>query len=582
MKSKYFLPGVLMMMLFIISSCNKEFLDPRPTDRLAENTVWSSPALIEGAVNRLYNDLNFGMYTQYAFGEDNQILGSITDELASIYEGYEGRVVLVNGQLGPDNVRGHRLNRLGWNEQYLYVSLTNQFLERVELTEVLTPEEKNRLTGEARLLRGFHYFNLLKQFGGAILIDKPFKLGDDYFAVGRSTIEQTISFIVNDINEGISLLPEQAAVRGRVDKNVGRALKAKVLLYAASPLYTEGANDVAKWQAAADAAKELMDGGKYSLELDFEKYRRSFIVNDPASPEIIFAEEHTVLDPPVFGNPQGSPTYGTGTSSAGLNPAVSFGTTGAGGVAYGSPIQQLVDDYEMENGKMINEPGSGYDAQDPYVNRDPRFDAFIWHHGSMLNQRALDTRLGVGFDMQWGVFGNPTGYYMRKFVNEERFNSTATAIINPFTNDPVPWIFFRYAEVLLNYAEAINEAAGPALAYGPINQIRARAGMPALDAGLSQDQMREKIRHERRIELVFEEHRFFDVRRWKIAEQTQNFTVMGANITGDIGSEVYGVAPIAGIDVTTDRVFLPHHYFWPVQRNEILANPEIQQNPGYN
>jgi starch-binding outer membrane protein, SusD/RagB family len=563
--NKMILAGGLLCAIF--SSCKKDFLDPHPTDRLAESSVWTSPSLIEASVNALYKDLANGIFSRYGFGWDQQMMAGVTDECASVYEGYERRDLLVNGQMNPDNITEPFMSRLGWREQWGYVSLANEFLSRMETVTILSESEKSRLIGEAKLMRAFHYFNLLKQFGGLPLIDKPFKLGDDYFNVTRSGIEETLTFILADINDAIALLPETAAIKGKVDKNVAHALKSRVTLFAASPLYTNGVNDQAKWQAAADAAKVLIDGGKYSLIMDMEKYRKMFVTYDPASSEIIFAREYTTLIGPEYGSNL-------------LNPAYSHGTTGAGGVAYHTPIQQMVESYEMSNGKMINEAGSGYDDQHPYVNRDPRFYAFVYYHGAKLNNRALDFREN-GFDMQVGIYANPTGYCMRKFINEARYNADATEIIDVMTNDPVPWIYFRYAEILLNYAEAINEASGPALAYDAINEIRHRAGMPDLPMGLSQDEMRERVRHERRIELAFEEHRYFDVRRWKIAQQTENITVDMIKITGDIGSEVYETVPTHGPEVTVERHFLPHQYFWPIMRSEILINPRLEQNPGY-
>jgi hypothetical protein len=338
-------------------------------------------------------------------------------------------------------------------------------------------------------------------------------------------------------------------------------------LYAASPLYNTS-NSFAKWSAAAAAAKEVIDGGKYALEPGFEKYRQLFITYDPSSPEIIFAKENSILVSPEYGNGQ-------------LSPPLSHGTTGAGGLSYFTPTQQMVDAYEMSNGKSVSDPSSGYNEQDPYKNRDPRFYAFIYHHGAKLNNRPLDYSVD-GTDRQFGVYGNPTGYNMRKFINEKRFNADATAIENPNLSEATPWIHIRYAEILLNYAEAVNEAEGPANAYEPINLIRERAGMPNLPAGLSQQEMRQRIRNERRIELAFEEHRYWDVRRWKIADQTENITVNGIKITkNDDGTQTFEVTAAEGPDIVNERKFLSHQYFWPIMRSEILANPNLTQNPGY-
>jgi hypothetical protein len=498
------------------------------------------------------------------------MLANITDEVVSDYEGYEQRNVFVNGTLNADNVRGSRLNRLGWNESYDYIARANEFIERMNTVTVLTDEQKKTYLGEIRTLRAWRYFNLLKHFGGVPLISKPFELGDDYLNVKRATIPETIDFILSDLNSALSDLPDEALVKGRIDKSVAQAFTSRVLLYAASPLFNNDDNDPVKWKAAADAAKVVIDAGRYMLEPDFEKYRKSFIVYDAGSTEIIFAREHNVLD-------------GTGLEVGFLLPPYSHGPLGSGGLSYFAPLQQLVNDYEMANGKSISEPGSGFDPQNPYANRDPRFYAFIYHHGSVINGRSLDYRAdGEGADRpSGGVYLNPTGYNMRKFVNEARFSADGTTVL-PGASDPVPWIHIRYAEILLNYAEAINEAEGPGNAYMPVNLIRQRAGLPDLQVGLSQSQMREKIRHERRIELVFEEHRFWDVRRWKILEQTQNITIGAIGITGPTPENVtYEEVPAEGWDLVQDRVFESKHYFWPITRAELFSNPNLTQTPGY-
>jgi hypothetical protein len=553
----------------IFGSCHKDFLDPNPTDRLSENTVWSSPTLIGAALNQNYNDLSYGIHTMYGIFDDNQMLASLSDEVVSDYEGYERRVVFVNGELSPDNVTTSRFNRLSWESSYNYIARANEFLERMTTITVLTDEQKNAYTGEMKTLRAWRYFNLLKHYGGVPLITQPLKLDDDFQAVRRSTIQETVDFITTELDGAISLLPEQAAVKGRIDKGVARSFRSRVLLYAASPLYNNDQNDLNKWRAAAAAAKEVMDAGRYSLEMDFNKYKNMFVSYDPASPEVIFAREHDV-------------TTGTGYGQGGLLPALSHGTIGAGGLSYFTPTQQMVDAYEMKNGKPITDPTSTYDPQDPYKDRDPRFYAFIYHHGAKLNNRTLDYSAKGVDRLATTYYYNPTGYNMRKFMNEARFNAEGTVVLNVGTNDPTPWIHIRYAEILLNYAEAINEAEGPMPAYDAVNAIRRRAGQPDLLAGLSQAAMRERIRNERRVELSFEEHRYWDVRRWKIAEQTENITVEGVDITLDgAGNPTYQVVPASGIDLIRDRVFHSYQYFWPIPRSELLANPNIEQNPGY-
>jgi len=240
------------------------------------------------------------------------------------------------------------------------------------------------------------------------------------------------------------------------------------------------------------------------------------------------------------------------------------------------PMQNLVEDYEMANGLKITDPASGYDPQNPYINRDPRFYATVLYNGAMFRGREVETFMPGGKDSpdgngSWNT--SPTGYSMRKFGDE-------TVDINDWSNmGKAPWKYFRYAEILLNYAEAKNEISGPDNSvYDAINKIRTRAGMPNLPAGLSRDAMREQIRNERRIELAYEEHRYFDVRRWMIAMDTENKEARGIYIQkGEDGTLSYE-SKIA----LSGKSFEVQHYWFPIPQDEINAsNGKIEQNPNY-
>jgi starch-binding outer membrane protein, SusD/RagB family len=249
---------------------------------------------------------------------------------------------------------------------------------------------------------------------------------------------------------------------------------------------------------------------------------------------------------------------------------------GFGGWGGNCPMQNFVDDFEMKNGKAISDPTSGYDPQNPYVNRDPRFYATVLYNGAPYRGRKVETFLPGGKDSPdgnepWNT--SPTGYYLRKFLNEtislDDWNSMGTTA----------WRYFRYAEILLNYAEAQNEAVGPdASVYDAINKIRARAGLPDLPSGLSQVDMRTRIRNERRIELAYEEHRYFDVRRWKIASQEENEKALGISVKkNDNGTFTYTVK-----EALTGKKFEEKHYWFPIPLDEINASGgAIEQNPGY-
>jgi hypothetical protein len=254
---------------------------------------------------------------------------------------------------------------------------------------------------------------------------------------------------------------------------------------------------------------------------------------------------------------------------------------GAPNLSYGyvSPTQELVDAFPAANGRPITDPVSGYVVSNPYVNRDPRLGWTVFFNGSRWLGRAVETFNG-GLDRPAGIQTQTrTGYYMRKFMADL---SNATAYSNQTHNFPI----FRYAEILLNYAEALNETGNTTEAFNQLKAIRLRAGIPlgttagfqhGLPVNMTQAEMRNVIRNERRIELAFEEHRFWDIRRWKIAETVVNREVSGIRATqAGAGVFTYAVEPV-------DRLYFnpQKHYFYPIPFAEISANPNLVQNPGY-
>jgi starch-binding outer membrane protein, SusD/RagB family len=411
----------------------------------------------------------------------------------------------------------------------------------------------------------FRYFNLLKGFGSVPVIgDVVSSLTDDYTPLFvKKSIPEVIAYITSELDAAIAELPQSSSSdwkRGRATKGAAMGLKSRLLLYAASPLYTGDANDLQKWQNAANAAKAVMDLGIYDLVSNLdpnpaENYYQLSIT--PNTKEDIFSRE-----------------YITNVTSMGLEHMnAPNGYDGWGG---NCPMQNLVDDYEMSNGLPITDAASGYDAQNPYVNRDPRFYGTVLYNGRVFRGRAIETFMPGGKDSPDGSGAwntSPTGYSMRKFCNE-------SVDINDWSNmGKAPWRYIRYAEILLNYAEAQNEAVGPDVSvYTAINKIRTRAGMPNLPAGLSQDAMRTRIRNERRIELAYEEHRYFDVRRWKIAMVTENMPARGILITKAGNGALTYTSKIA----LAGKAFQVQHYWYPIPLEEINAsNGKLAQNPGY-
>jgi len=350
---------------------------------------------------------------------------------------------------------------------------------------------------------------------------------------------------------------QPAGQEGRASANACLALKARVLLYDASLLNNPN-HDNAKWQAAADASAALLNVG-YSLNSD---YQSTFLEDNN---EIIFARYFTQANSTNF--------------------SLEEGRNGSNGWTSQNPSQNQVNAYEMAatgklpyieqpDGSLVLNPGSGYDPNNPYVGRDPRLDASILHDGSVWQGRVTETFDG-GLDspessiQPWNA--SLTSYAYKKGIVESIPPSGSS--VKP-TN---PWIFFRYAEVLLNYAEAEFELGNETVARQYINMVRARPSVnmpPVTETG---DALRAKIQNERRVELAFEEHRFFDVRRWKIAAVTENIPIFRMQITKQAnGTKVYQIKSLEA------RSFLPQHYLIPIPRSEVdKSSGSLKQNPGY-
>ena len=540
--------------LFIIlgaMSCSHDLLDKAPVDRITEEAVWSDPALVQTFVNSKYRDLGFG----FNWNGDELMWASASDE--SLFSHDYGMWAINKGELTPSNLAilgsgptEYNGNMNPWSKNYRYIRDANQFFARIASVPT-DSTQRRQLTGEMTFLRAFRYFDLIRNYGGVPIITQSFGLGDDYSAVKRASITESINFVVSEADKAAALLPASytGADVGRATKGTALALKSRMLLYAASPLYAT-TNSVTLWQSAAQAAQAVIDLGLYQL---YPSYQQLFLT--PNNSEIIFNRLET----------QQGDSF--------INLERWNGPNGYGGWGGNVPTQNLVDDYETMDGRSITETGSNYNPQNPYANRDPRLAATVLYNGAPYRGRALETFRPGGLDSPDGPESfntSPTGYYLRKFINESRDLGAANS-------SQAPWIYFRLGEVLLNYAEAQNEATGPdASVYRTVNQVRARAALPALPTGLTQAQMRERIRHERRIELAYEEHRYYDVRRWKIANTTENIPIRSVSITKDATGKLQYDYP-----TIQERRFNDRNYFLPIPLKETQANPNLTQNAGY-
>ncbi|WP_172435993.1 RagB/SusD family nutrient uptake outer membrane protein [Sediminicola luteus] len=526
---------LLLLFIGLLGACEDDFLDLTPQDKLNSGDVWEDPALMELVINQMYKGLPDG------FTRGWYMLGSATDDGENSY-GWPSGQAFNRGDYGPSNYP------MGgtWGNNYAMIRQANLFLSNVANAEVEDSAWKDRMLGEAYFLRGFYYFDLMRHYGGVPLLTAPLSLNDD-FNIPRSTANEIGDFVVQDLHQAANLLPAVYGSEntGRATQGAAMALKGRVLLYQE------------KWGASAAASKQVIDAGTYSL---FPDYHAQFHAANDNNDELIFDKQFQDPDFRHWAHLFNTPVGFSG----------GWGGTG--------PTQELVDAFEMTDGLPIDESPL-YSADSPYENRDPRFYATILYEGAEYRGRTIETRLGGLDGIEKNGDATKTGYYLNKFTDEsfDGFLNTGGS------ND---WPIIRYAEVLLNYAEAQNEAAGPdASVYAAINQVRSRPGveMPNLPAGLSQAQMRERIRQEKRVELAFEEHRFFDIRRWGLAETLFNQPIHGMRIgpNGEMtGTDAQGKP--YGIFEVENRVFSAKNYLAPLPQNEIDKLPDVLiQNPGY-
>lgn len=526
----------------------KKALDLQPLDSYTEKDVWTDPKLAQVFVNNIYNQAVLA-YQDGGFG-----WGAQTDELYGNFN-WTNENLYVRGEATPDNQTSGSLNH--WNKMYASIRYSNIFFANIE--KVTGAEAAvNTMKGEVHFLRALAYFELLKRFGGVPLIQKVYDVNDRNFNEKRATWTETKDFILADLAEALKTLPAvypNDPDKGRATAGAAMALKSRLLLYAASPYFNKS-NDRKLWEDAKLAAKAVIDftGVKYALygNAGNRTYNKTFL--DFFNPEIIFSRVYSGLVQADRYN----------TVSRDLSP------NGYNGYSAYNVVQQMVDDFEMADGTKFswNNPEQ---AKNPYLNREPRFYETILANNQQFKGRLTGFFEGGDDSPQspyspWNA--SKTRYCVRKMVDE-------THDWNIQDYDATQWAVFRLSEIYLNYAEACSELGedGEALTY--LNKIRTeKAGLPVVSgAGAA---LMEKIRHERRIELCFEGHRYFDIRRWGIAEigsEDAKGVMIRKQSNGTFTYEVMTVQ---------ERTWVPSFYYYPIPRTEIQKNPGIVQNPDYN
>ncbi len=625
MKKIKFIIGFVSLFLLVIVSCKKNFLDTKPLSTVSADATWADGPLSEAFVFGIYSYLGYG-------GFEEQALAVYTDEAMFTHAGRN-----INNFTEATETPGSMAwvsSTYNWDDMYKAIRSANIAIEKLPGSTFADKTLRDKLLGEAYFLRAYYYHQLVRFYGGVPLIDKSYGLNQDYL-VSRNTFEECVNFIVADLDKAATLLDGKSAESGRTSKLAAMALKARVLLYAASDLhdaptakaksaalssyskielvaYTSGDRN-ARWAAARDAAKAVLDAGQgYKLDLSAPASAadgklnymsialagQSAIGDKAASIEQIFQRTETALYNAEDNWPLG-----------GIHYAINNGPNGYHNWAGNTPIQLLVDDYEMMDGSKFDWNNAAEKAA-PYTNRDPRFYATILYDGSDWKPRPGDVagkdpvnQIQTGYydDGAGGTVngidtrespvenwnGSRTHYYTRKFIDPN-----PALVDNQSSAQTIPWPFIRYTEMVLNYVEASIELGDEATARTWLNKIRFRAGMPAItDAGAA---LKDRYRNERRVELAYEEHRYHDARRWMIAPTTVGRGIKAIKVTATLKPGQAANVPYrydktkynyvyTVVDNTENetRVWNDKMYFRPISKDEVSRNSKLTQNPGY-
>ncbi len=593
----YLLAGIV-----LLSSC-KKYLDQVPDDRLTIEETFRTWATAQKFLNNVYLRVpdEFGQRNPGDYNNRGLWTGGC-DEADYVW----GFVQSNSVNIGSWDAKSGFVSDY-WTNFYRGIRAASVFIESADKITDLSPDLITQYKAEARALRAMYYFYLMRIYGPVVLLgEKPVEV-DASLQLPRNSFDECVAYVISELETAaarLPVVPNNDQDYGRISKGIALAFRANMLMYSASPLFngntdmaalknTDGKQlisqsyDANKWRLAADAYKSFLDQfvpSTYSLfkknnaKGEFDPYLscRDVFLTD-WNPEVIFARPANSLNSRQY---EMTPFH-SGAPSSDLRGSGGLGAT-----------QNMVDAFFMKNGRSINDPLSQYvktgysDFTGPnettpssiynqWVNREPRFYVNITYDGSTWLNKSygnIITRIYNTGNSGKATGNNdysPTGYIVRKAQGLGKWDVGGRTLM-----------LIRLAEIYLSYAECLNEAdpASPeALKY--VNLIRERAGIPQygsaeLPAPVGQAAIREAIRKERRVELAFENNRFFDVRRWKIAEQTENGPIYGLNI----GSDMPGFLQVVPFET---RVFERKHYLFPLPADDVDNDKQLVQNPGW-
>lgn len=538
---KRLLVYMLAGMSLIGTSCS-DFLETVPNDALSPSTTWQTEADAEKFL--------IGCYDGWA-DESGILYWDCGSDFGFNYHIHEGWRNIGNGSMTASNqVAGYY--------SFSMIRRCNDFLTNIANIEFAEESKKNNMIGQVKTIRAYQYFLMNWIYGGVPIIES-YETAEEA-QVPRNSEEEVKNFIYNELDEAIPMLYDAPEASGYIAKGTALALNMRASLF------------YGDYQRAKDAAKAIMDLGIYELDPSYENL---FTLAGQNSKEIIASVQH---DENLYSNWMIATMYNNAD----------------GGWSSMVPTQNLVDTYEMSNGLTKEEAGSGYDATHPFANRDPRMAMTVLYPGmdwvGLTGKTILNT-------LDATIDGAKNPNYPDDADNASKTALTWAKYLNPYTQYGDIWstnaqpIVFRYAEVLLSYAEAENELNGPsAEVYNLLNQVRNRVGMPDVDQNKynNQAKLRELIRRERSVELAGEGLRRQDIIRWKddsgkmLAE-----TVLNGPLTRVVGTvntsepDPTKRATISGTALVENRAFASYNRYLPIPQSAIDKNPNLKQNEGY-
>lgn len=569
---------IIAFILLFFVGCSESILDKKPLDQFSDADFWDDPNLAESAINQLYKYLTpDDSYQEWESFTENAINGVGTGTAVSRMYGQKGWTAADanNGMRywSMDNSihEAPWVVSSTWGLCYREIRDCNNVIKNLSNLESKTLRQE-QLLAEAKFVRAYLYQVLTRFFGGVIIVDAPLGLNDEV-NLPRNSYNECVDFMIKDLDDAIAVLPKKWDVSntGRATSGAAKALKGRIELYAE------------RWADAAATYWSIIDDAERYYKL-FPNYQTLFYQENENNEEVIMDVQFLYPEILYHGNSQ----------------CLSASQSGWGA---GNPTQSLVDKFKLLDGKSWDDPTSEYyNPEDPYAHRDKRFYGTIQYDQGVYFGKRLETGVGLdgkgnlikGIDIEKANDVTQTGYYLCKGIDTRGDLIYDAAAELPIKGTNV--IVIRYAEVLLGYAEAKNEAAGPDnTVYATINEIRERAGLPNLPQGLSKDEMRSIIRDERQVELSFEHLYYFDCLRWK--DKTRFATPKIANINYTYALNADGTVKVDNTlrkevisrsftypDYAEKRVFnldSDFGWFFPIPQAEIDKNPNIVQNGAF-